>query len=128
MTKLLPTLLFVFLITGCNVLQKKEQLLSTAGFRSVTPSSSAQIAHLKSLPQGHLTPISKNGKTLFLFADAKNNRLLVGNQAQYQLYKQLNLNQQIAQDQRATKELNADATSEWAAWGGLDTPLLFPSF
>ncbi len=128
MKKLLPILLFSLLLTGCNSLQKKEQLLSAAGFRTVTPSSSAQMAHLKSLPQGHLTPISKNGKTLFLLADAKNNRLLIGNQTQYQAYEQLSLNQQIARDQRATKDLNADATSEWNDWGGLNALFYSPSF
>ncbi|MEI6322875.1 MAG: hypothetical protein WCP60_07225 [bacterium] len=125
MKKLSSLLLLVLAISGCNSLQKKEQLLSVAGFRSVTPSTPAQTARLKSLPQGHLTPVSKNGKTLFVLADAKQNRLFVGNQAQYQAYKQLRLSNQLSRDQRATADLNADATAEWEAWGGLDTP--FPS-
>ena len=125
MKKLSSLLLIALVLTGCNALQKKEQLLSVAGFRSVTPSTPTQMARLKSLPQGHLTPISKNGKTLFVLADAKQNRLFVGNQAQYQAYKQLRLNSQLTKDKRATADLNADATAEWEAWGGLDTP--FPS-
>ena len=127
MKKFLPVLL-ILLIPGCNSLQKKEQLLGAAGFRSVTPSTPAQIAKLKSLPQGHLTPIKKNGKTLFVLADAKQNRLFVGNQSQYQAYKQMRLQNQLAEDKLATADLNADASMEWNAWGGLDTPLASPTF
>ena len=127
MKKFLPVFL-ILLIPGCNSLQKKEQLLGAAGFRSVTPSTPAQIAKLKSLPQGHLTPIKKNGKTLFVLADAKQNRLFVGNQSQYQAYKQMRLQNQLAEDKLATADLNADASMEWNAWGGLDTPLASPTF
>ena len=127
MKKFLPVFL-ILLIPGCNSLQKKEQLLGAAGFRSVTPSTPAQIAKLKSLPQGHLTPITKNGKTLFVLADAKQNRLFVGNQSQYQAYKQMRLQNQLAEDKLATADLNADASMEWNAWGGLDTPLASPTF
>ena len=127
MKKFLPVLL-ILLVSGCNSLQKKEQLLGAAGFRSVTPSTPAQIAKLKSFPQGHLTPITKNGKTLFLMADAKQNRLFVGNQSQYQAYKQMRLKNQLAEDKLATRDLNADANLEWNAWGGLDTPLASPTF
>ena len=127
MKKFLPVLL-ILLVSGCNSLQKKEQLLGAAGFHSVTPSTPAQIAKLKSLPQGHLTPITKNGKTLFLMADVKQNLLFVGNQSQYQAYKQMQLNHQLSNDKLATKDLNSDATMEWNAWGGLDTPLSSPTF
>ena len=127
MKKFLPVFL-ILLVSGCNSLQKKEQLLGAAGFRSVTPSTPAQVARLKSLPQGHLTPITKNGKTLFVLADAKQNRLFVGNQSQYQAYKQIKLNNQLSNEKLATSDLNADASAEWNAWGGLDTPLASPTF
>jgi hypothetical protein len=58
-----------------------------------------------------------------MLADAKRNCLYVGNQSQYQAYQQLRLRNQIAQDKLATASLNADADNEWAAWGGIDTPL-----
>jgi hypothetical protein len=122
--KFLPSFLCAsLLLTGCNSLQKKEQLLTSVGFRSVTPKTAAQSARLQSLPQGHLTPISKNGKTLFVLADAKKNLLFVGNQSQYQAYQQLRLNKEISRDKAATANLNADATAEWSAWGGLGAPL-----
>ena len=132
MKKFLPTaFLFALLLSGCHSLQKKEQLLSAAGFHSVAPTTAAQAAHLKSLQastKGHLTPIRKHGQTLFLLADAKQNRLYIGNQSAYQAYKQLRLQRQLSEDKAATKDLNADASAEWNAWGGLDSPLWSPEF
>jgi hypothetical protein len=127
MKKSLPTaLLFALLLSACHSLQKKEQLLSDAGFHSVTPTTAAQTAHLKSLQaqtKGHLTPVRKHGQTFFLLADAKGNRLFIGNQSDYQAYKQLRLSRQLSEDKAATTDLNADSTVEWDAWGGLDSPL-----
>lgn len=131
MQKLLPLLFISLLIPACNSLQQKEQLLGASGFHCVTPSTPAQEAHLKSLQastKGHLTPVTKNGKTLFVLADAKNNRLFIGNQTQYQSYKQLRLKNQLSEDKAATTDLNADASTEWNAWGGLESPLWSPNF
>jgi len=128
MRGILPLLLLPFLIAGCNTLQQKEDLLSAAGFRTVVPSTPAQIARLKSLPQGRVTTVSKKGKTLFLFADASNNRLLAGTQSQYQKYQQLRLQKNLVEDKEATAALNADANAEWASWGGLDAPLWGPGW
>ena len=126
MKKFLPTVFLCTLLSGCHSLQKKEQLLSAAGFHSVAPTTAAQTAHLKSLQaqtKGHLTPVRKHGQTFFLLADAKGNRLFIGNQSEYQAYKQLRLSRQLSEDKAATNDLNADATVEWDAWGGLDSPL-----
>jgi len=116
------------LLSGCHSLQKKEQLLTAAGFRAVSPTTAQQTAHLKSLPQGRIVPVRKHGQTLFLLADAKQNRLLIGNQSEYQAYKQLRLQRQLSEDKAATTGLNADSSAEWNAWGGLDSPLWSPEF
>jgi hypothetical protein len=122
-------LLFVpLLLASCHSLQQKEQLLSAAGFKTVVPSSPAQSAHLKTLRQGRMTAVVKNGKTLFVLADARHNRLFVGNQQQYQSYQQLRLKNRLSQDKLATASLNADADNEWSNWGGLDTPYWGPEF
>jgi hypothetical protein len=129
MKRLLPlAILPALLITACSSVNQKEQLMSAAGFRTLVPSTPAQIAHLKSLPQGCVTTVSKKGRTLFLFADAQNNRLLAGTQSQYQKYQQLRLQKNLVEDKEATAALNADANSEWAAWGGLDAPLWGPGW
>ena len=81
-------------------MQKKEQLLTSVGFRTVSPTTAQQTAHLKSLPQGQIVPVRKHGQTLFLLADAKQNRLLIGNQSEYQAYKQLRLQRQLSEDRQ----------------------------
>lgn len=131
MKRFFPSLLILLLICGCHSLQKKEQLLTTAGFRLISATTPAQAARLKSLQsstKGHLTPITKKGKTLFVLADAKQNRLFVGNQSQYDAYKRLCLQKQLSMETLATADLNADASAEWNAWGGLDSALPNPIY
>lgn len=93
--------------------------MSAAGFRTIVPSTPTQIAQLKTLPQGKLTPINKKGKTFFLFADSINNCLLIGNQSQYNTYQQYCLQYKIAQDKLSAASYNADAWDEWGGpfWG-----------
>lgn len=117
----------ILLATGCAS-QSKVTLLTAAGFRTVVPSTPAQIAQLKSMPQNKVIPVVKKGKTAFLYADAASNVLLIGNQKQYTQFQQYNLKYKIQQDKEATAALNADANAEWSAWGGLDGPFWGPCF
>jgi hypothetical protein len=124
----IPSLLLsVILLTGCAS-QSKVTLLSAAGFRTVVPNTPAQISQLKSMPQRKVIPVVKKGKTVFLYADAADNMLLIGNQKQYQQFQQYNLQYKIQQDKEAAAALNADANAEWGAWGGLDGPFWGPCF
>jgi len=83
----------------------------------VVPSTPTQIAQLKTLPQRQVVPVTKNGKTSFLFADSARNILLIGNQNQYSQFQQYSLQYHLAQDKVEAASLNADA-SEWGCWGG----------
>jgi len=107
---LLPVLIFV----GCSSGQNKETLMSAAGFRTIIPSSPTQISQLQTLPQGKIIPISKKGKTFFLFADARNRTLLIGNQQQYTTYQQFVRQYKLQEDKVEAAELNADY---WGGWG-----------
>ena len=92
------------------------------------PSKPAQIAHLKSLRQGTITPVVRNGQNLFFLADAGQNRLFIGDQRQYTVYQQLRLKGMDAGETLAAASLNADATDAWDTWGWLDTPYWGPKF
>ena len=118
--RLLPliTLLSTLLVTGCSTGQNKERLLSASGFKTVVPTTQKQVAQLKTLPQLQVIPVTKKGKTIFMFADSKRNLLLIGNQKQYQQYQQYSLQYHIQQDKVEAASLNADA-SEWGGWGGM---------
>lgn len=114
---LLPALIIGLLFaTGCAS-QSKVTLLSAAGFRTVVPSTPAQISQLKTMPQRKVVPVVKKGKTSFLYADSANKVLLIGTQQQYQQYQQYNLQYKIQQSQEETAALNADA-ADWGCWGG----------
>jgi hypothetical protein len=125
---LLPTLIAGLLFSMGCASQSKVTLLTAAGFRTVIPNTPSQIAQLKSMPQHKVIPVVKKGKTAFLYADASSNVLLIGNQKQYTQFQQYNLQYKIQQDKEATAALNADANSEWDAWGGLDGPFWGPCF
>jgi hypothetical protein len=113
----LTTLLCSVLVAGCSTGQNKERLLSASGFHTVVPTTQKQVAQLKTLPQLQVIPVTKKGKTIFMFADSKRNILLVGNQKQYQQFQQYSLQYHIQQDKVEAASLNADA-AEWDGWGG----------
>jgi hypothetical protein len=110
-------LLATLLCSGCASTQRKETLMSAAGFRTIIPTTPAQIAKLKSMPQDKVIPVSKKGTTFFLFADAASNTMLIGNQKQYQQYQQYALQYKLQEKAENTAALNADA-DEWGCWGG----------
>jgi len=123
----LPLLLAVLTLVGCSTSQNKETLLSAAGFRTVVPTTPSQISQLKTLPQLKVIPVSKKGKTVFMFADSSRNMLLVGNQKEYTAYQQYALQYKMQQSKESTAALNADA-SEWGCWGGFGGPFWGPGF
>ena len=76
-------------------------------------------ARLNSLPAGKITPVQRNVVLYYAFPDQKNNMLYVGQEQQYQQYKQLCLQKQIAEDQLAAAEMYNDAAwGAWGPWGG----------
>lgn len=104
-------------LTACSTGQNKERLLSAAGFRTVIPSTPQQVAQLKTLPQRQVIPVTKNGKTSFLFADSVRNLMLVGNQSQYSQFQQYALQYHLEEDRVEAASLNAEA-ADWGCWGG----------
>jgi len=102
-------------------LQKKEQFLREAGFRAVTPTTPAQIARAKAMPQGHIQKVTHNGKTLFVLSDAKQNLLLIGGDPQLQRYQQILYTKQVdpeIENHAFNKALEYDGFG----WGGMMDP------
>jgi len=124
----LPLLSIALLLSACTThLQRKEQFLTEAGFRAVTPSTPAQIAHLQSLPQGHITQVTKKGKTLYLLADSKKNLLLVGSDAQFEKYQHILYKKEVNPEIANEKAIKLEQ-SEWGAWDGYYGPMGGPGF
>ena len=127
MKRVIPLLAFFLILTACTTnLQRKEQYLKEAGFRAVTPATTAQIAKVKAFPQGHIHQVSKKGKTLFLLADAKQNLLLVGGNTQFEKYQQLLYSKKINPEIANEKAIRMEQ-AEWDEWGGYYAQWAAPS-
>jgi len=64
---LVALLLLTLVLPACVThLQKKENYLKEAGFRTVKPTTPEQIAHFQSLRKNHITHETRNGSTLFM--------------------------------------------------------------
>jgi hypothetical protein len=114
------------LAMGCagTQTQTKENLLIAAGFKVIVPRTAAQQQKLQSLPADKVTLVQKDGKTYYVFPDAANNQAYVGGPRQFQAYKQLRLENKLANDNLEAAELNQDASMNWAGWGGLNGELM----
>ncbi len=113
------------LLAGCAGVQTQqtkstEELLSAAGFQMRIPDTPKKMAHLQKLAQRQIVVHTRNGKPYYVYADAINNRLYVGNQAAYQRYQQLAAAEKVAQEQYLTAQMNQAAAMDWDMWGPWD--------
>ena len=107
------------LAAGCASTQSKENMLVAAGFKVITPKSAAQEQKLKALPADKVTSVQKSGKTYYVFPDPANNQAYVGGPKQYQAYRQLRLQKQMADEKVEAAEMNLEASEmDWGGWGG----------
>ena len=115
-------LVTMVLLPACTThLQKKEQFLRAAGFVAFTPTTPTQIARAQALPQGHIQQVTRNGKTLYVFSDAKQHLLLVGGNPQLERYQQILYKKEVdpaIEDRAFDKALEYDDY----AWGGMMGP------
>ena len=118
------TLLLLAILAGCASwdAQNKESLLSAAGFRTRTPSTANQVAMFNRMTPYKIERRIRNGKVLYAYADKQNNVVYLGGENEYQKYKQLALQQSIAQDQIEAAQINEDASlyngfgPYWGPW------------
>ena len=82
--------------------QNKESVLSAAGFRMRTPSAQEQWAMFNRMTPYKLERNTVKGKALYTYADKQKGVVYIGGDKAYQRYKQLGIQQSIAQ-----KELEA---------------------
>lgn len=101
------------LVMGCASTKSKENMLSAAGFNAVPATTPQQQTQLQTLPKDKITTVARNGTTYYIFPDMKHQMLYVGNDAQYQQYQKLRLQNQMAEDQLQAAEMNSD----WGGWG-----------
>jgi len=123
----LGTLIVLTLITvaaGCATTQDTEHLLSAAGFNSVAATSPQQQSDLKSLPPDKVSRVPRHGTNFYVYPDARQQMLYVGQEPQYQEYQRLRLQKQEADENLEAEELGS--TTDWAAWGPWSAPVVVP--
>ena len=77
-----------------------ESPLIAEGFKVIVPKTATQQQKLQALPIDKVTLVQKDGKTYYAFPDLAHNQAYVGSPKQYQTYKQLRLENKLANDMR----------------------------
>jgi hypothetical protein len=73
---------------GPSVASQKENLLVRAGFRPITVTTPKQQQRVSALPTGKVSTVTYKDKLYYVYPTATKDRILVGNQTQYNAYKQ----------------------------------------
>ena len=83
------------LVSGCqstavgpSAASQKENLLLRSGFRAKTVTTPKQQQRVSALPAGKVSTVGYKGKLYYVYPTATKDRILVGNQTQYNAYKQ----------------------------------------
>ena len=129
MTRILPTSRIVtfiatlagaILLAGCAEMgsTNTKSLLSAAGFHVRTPQTPLQKEVYNALPAYRVERVSEGNKVLYVYKDESAGVAYVGREPEYQRYKQLAIQQQIAQDYYMASQWNGYYSHRWyGAWG-----------
>ena len=117
---LLVVLIALLALAGCASVEKANtvSLLSAAGFRVRTPETPKQKEIYAALTPSKLQRATVNDKVFYLFKDESKGIAYVGREAEYQRYKQLSIQQRIAQDYYMAAEMDRMYARRWyGGWG-----------
>ena len=93
--------------------KSQESLLKSAGFQARTPSTPKQKAAYAALPAYQLHRGTWKGKTIYAYKDEKAGVVWVGNEAQYQQFRQLAAKAQLAEEKQVAHNMDNDLTYRW---------------
>ena len=110
----------VSFFTSCAEMEANntKSLLSAAGFHTLTPQTAQQKEIYAALPADKVQRVAAKGKTAYVFKDEKAGIAYVGHEAEYQRYKNLCIQQRIAQDYYMASAMDPYYSGRWyGAWG-----------
>ncbi len=124
-------LMIAITLIGCATTQKgetldKEQMLAAAGFRMKLADTPEKLAALQGLPQQKVMPGVKNGRMIYLYADATACKCMyLGNEKAYQRFQRFALEKQIAREELYSAQTTTNMDMDWGMWGpwGFDEPM-----
>jgi hypothetical protein len=123
LSKVLGAMVLGGLLASCATMSAQkakdtEQLLVAAGFKMTLADTPAKMAHLKTLTQNKIVPHKKDGVAYYVYADATNCQCFYWGQAQaYQKFQQLQVQQNLAAEDRLSAEMDADEELNWDTMG-----------
>jgi hypothetical protein len=95
-----------------------EQLLAAAGFKMKLADTPAKMAHLKTLTQYKIVPHQKDGVAYYIYADATNCQCFYwGQDKDYQKFQQLQVQQNLAAEDRMSAEMDEEEFMDWNTMG-----------
>jgi hypothetical protein len=110
-------------LSGCTYFRKEdadktESTLAAAGFRMKPADTAKRQANLAQFPVRKVVSRMHDGHVVYFYADPDFCKCLyVGTPEQYSHYRQLAIQQQIAQEQIDAAEMNENAAMDWGMWG-----------
>lgn len=113
----------VGLMSGCALIRKQEaqdteSTLAAAGFGVKPADTPEKLAKLQAMPARKIVTRTKDGQLVYLYADPEYCKCLYfGNQAQYDQFRRLAIQKEIAQEQMEAAEMNENAAMDWGLWG-----------
>jgi hypothetical protein len=92
--------------------------LIASGFHTVAAKTPSQRAHLQTLPPGRIAAVHRNGKVWYVFPDAAREQIYVGNQSQFQSFRQTMQDEKmLAWQDFAVDEIGEEeSSSTWLVW------------
>jgi hypothetical protein len=120
-----PTVLVVMLAGCAAQVAQKEDLLAAAGFTYRSANTPQAAAALKALPPHKFVHQTRNGKSIWIYADPSIcGCLYAGDDAAYQRFQQMVFQKQLIDQQTQVAMMNQNAAIEqqaammnWAVWG-----------
>jgi len=97
LTGIVSAMAILALVAGCQTVatnqaelatSKKENLLAQAGFKAKAVTTPKQQQQVSQLAVDRVSAVKYHGKVYYVFPTGKKDQILVGNQAQFNAYKQ----------------------------------------
>jgi hypothetical protein len=123
LTGIISAMAILGLVAGCQTMatnqaelatSKKENLLAQAGFKAKAVTTPKQQQQVSQLAVDRVSAVKYHGKVYYVFPTGKKDQILVGNQAQFNAYKQALQAQQPTAQKTQQQQQMLQGSPVWA--------------